>query len=297
MNPLVLEDIADRQRYEAVREVYRQRIIDLKHRRRLAVGDRVSLVFENRETLRFQVQEMARVEKIDTPEALQHELDVYNELLPAEGELSATLFIEIPDLGAIRSELDRLVGIDEHVFLDVGEEALQAAFDPKQMQEDRISAVQYIRFRLAPAQRERFADPRVPVQVRIEHPAYRAQAVLSERMRETLLADLHGECPVLLPEEALARPGDAPEVVHEGPRLRVVRAGPSHLVATPRAPLPRGALLAGDDEALGLETLRTLERLARELRAAHGGVEIRVELGDDRPRWHLVADPSRRDRG
>jgi len=288
VNPLVLEDIADRHRYESVREVYRQRIIDLKHRRRLAVGDRITLVFENRETLRFQVQEMARVEKIDSPEALQHELDVYNELLPAECELSATLFIEIPDLDSIRTELDRLIGIDEQVFLDVGEEAIQATFDPKQMQEDRISAVQYVRFRLAPAQRERFADPRAPLRVRIEHPEYRAEAALSERMRETLLADLHGECPVLLPEEALP-PRDAdPELVEQGGRIRVVRAGPTHLVVEPRQALPRGVLLAGDDETLALETLRTLERLARELRSAHGGVEIRVEVGGHRPRWHLV---------
>lgn len=290
MRPLTLEDIADRHTYESVREEYRQRIIDLKHRRRLAVGDRVTLVFENRETLRFQVQEMTRVEKIDAPQAIQQELDVYNELMPADGELSATLFIEIPDLESIRAELDRLIGIDEHVFLAVGDETIRADFDPKQMEEDRISAVQYIRFRLPPAQCERFADPRVPVRVVIEHPAYRAEAALSERMRETLAADLRGECPVLFPEERLPGRRAEEDVVYQGPRVRVVRAGPTHLVASPSRPLPPGSLLGADDEPLALEMIRTVERFAGDLRRDHGGVRIRLELDGDRPTWHLVAE-------
>lgn len=291
MRPLALDDIADRHTYESVRDAYRQRIIDLKHKRRLAVGDRVTLVFENRETLRFQVQEMTRVERIDAPDAIQNELDVYNELMPAEGELSATLFVEIPDMESIRAELDRLVGIDEHVSLAVGDDAIPAEFDPKQMEDDRISAVQYVRFRLPPALQERFADPQVPVRVRIEHPAYRSEAALSDKMRETLLADLRGECPVLFPEDVLRRDRSGEEdVVYEGPRVRVVRAGPTHLVATPRGTFPPDALLGAEDEVQALEMLRTVERLARDLRREHGGVRIRVELDGDRPCWHLVAE-------
>ena len=100
----------DLDRYEAVRPELRAAIIEHKRERRVPVGDRVTLVFEDRETLRWQVLEMARVEQIRDRDALQRELDVYNELVPGEDELSATLFVEIPDLERIRPELDRLIG-------------------------------------------------------------------------------------------------------------------------------------------------------------------------------------------
>jgi hypothetical protein len=111
MRPLQRDEIVDRERYEALRSGYREAVITHKRHRRMAVGDRVTLVFEDRETLRFQVQEMLWVERISEPEKIQHELDVYNELMPADRELSATLFLEITDPGAVRPELDRLVGI------------------------------------------------------------------------------------------------------------------------------------------------------------------------------------------
>jgi hypothetical protein len=135
------------------------------------------------------------VERIDDPGAVQRELDVYNELMPGEGELSATLFIEIPELSRIKEELDRLVGIDEHVSLVLGDEAVPARFDPKQREADRISAVQYIRFALGPEQRARFADPAVPARLRIDHPAYRHEAPLPPAVRASLAADLRGDCP------------------------------------------------------------------------------------------------------
>ena len=154
MRPLRRDEIVDRERYEALRSDYREAVIAHKRRRRMAVGDRVTLVFEDRETLRFQVQEMLWVERISEPEKIQRELDVYNELMPADRELSATLFIEITDPGAVRPELDRLVGIDEHVALVLSEgkatETIPAHFDPEQFEQDRISAVQYLRFPLFP---------------------------------------------------------------------------------------------------------------------------------------------------
>jgi RimJ/RimL family protein N-acetyltransferase len=206
MKPVALDELVDRETYERLRPEYRERVIALKQRRRVAVGDRVSIVFENRETLRFQVLEMARVERIDDSSALQHELDVYNELVPGDGELSATLFVEIPDLARIRAELDRLVGIDEHVLLEVGDAAVRASFDPRQREEDRISAVQYIRFRVDP---EAFA--RGPVRLRIDHPNYAHVTELSPETRASLLADLRGECPDLLPAGGRA-PARAPAV-------------------------------------------------------------------------------------
>ena len=127
-------------------------MIDYKRGRRLAVGENITLLFEDRETLHFQVQEMVWVEGIALPDKIQHEIDTYNELMPADRELSATLFVEITEAAEIRPALDRLIGVDEHVSLIVGDEdeavEIKAQFDPKQMEEDRISAVQYIKFAL-----------------------------------------------------------------------------------------------------------------------------------------------------
>jgi hypothetical protein len=207
VRPLAIGEILDPDSYEAVRDDFRRAVIAHKKQRRLAVGEHVTLVFEDRETLRFQVQEMVRVERIRDRAAVQNEIDVYNELVPGDRELSATLFIEITDTDAIRRELDRLVGIDEHVALVLetaeGEEAIAASFDPKQMEEDRISAVQYIRFRLDPEQVERFRDPGVRARIRISHANYRRDAEIEGAVRESLSVDLEGDTPPLLPPDAL----------------------------------------------------------------------------------------------
>ena len=105
MKPLTLDEIVGLERYAAIRDPYRERVIAYKKDRRLGVGDEITLLFEDRETLRFQVQEMLWVERIVDPEKVQHELDVYNGLLPGPGELSATLFIEITEPGRIRPAL------------------------------------------------------------------------------------------------------------------------------------------------------------------------------------------------
>ena len=114
---LTLDDITDLRAYERERDAYRQTVIELKARRRVAVGPIVSLVFENRETMRSQIQEMARAERMVTDEQIQKELDVYNALIPAPGELSATLFIELTAEEALRNWLPRLVGIEHSVIL------------------------------------------------------------------------------------------------------------------------------------------------------------------------------------
>jgi hypothetical protein len=280
VKPLTLADIAPRARYESLRPDFRLKVIDLKDRRRVAVGDRVTLVFENRETLRFQVQEMCRVERIDDPRAVQHELDVYNELMPPPGGLSATLFIEIPELHTIKAELDRLVGLDEHVSLCLGDAAIPAVFDAKQMEEERISAVQYIRFDLDDAQRSGFADPDVPVLLRIDHPNYRHEAPLTPRNRKSLLADLRGECPELMSEEDLAGGvAECVQLLEESETVRVVQVAPGHRIVEPRSQAPEG-------DALELELLHTAQRNAAEL-----GPEARIEIesAGERPRWHVRA--------
>src|SRR5262245_42810728 len=92
---LSLDDIADARAYERERESLRANIIELKRRRRVHLGTIVTVTFENRDTMRYQIQEMARVERLFTDESIQDELDAYNPMVPEPGQLCATLFIEL----------------------------------------------------------------------------------------------------------------------------------------------------------------------------------------------------------
>src|ERR1700681_3124020 len=114
---LTLDDIEDLRAYERRRDGYRRHVIELKRRRRVALGPIVSLLFENRETMRSQILEMARAERMASDDQIQNELDVYNALIPEPGELSATLFIELTGEDALRNWLPRLVGIEHAVLL------------------------------------------------------------------------------------------------------------------------------------------------------------------------------------
>src|SRR3982751_1121738 len=120
MSKLTLDDIVDLRAYERERDEFRQHIIDLKKRRRVGVGPIVTLVFENRDTIRFQIQEMARAERMLRDDQIQTELDVYNPLIPEAGELSATLFVELTSKDELMQWLPKLVGIERSVELVIG---------------------------------------------------------------------------------------------------------------------------------------------------------------------------------
>jgi uncharacterized protein DUF3501 len=184
------DEILDLVAYERSRPEFLEHTIALKKPRRIGVGDRLTFIFENRDTVRFQIQEMLRAERAVKEEKIADEIDVYNELIPGANELSATLMIEITDPKRVRPELDRLIGIDEHVFLDVGGERVRATFDPKQFESDRISAVQYVRFPLGAALAREFADASVSVALTVEHSSYRESTPIVGASRASLAADL-----------------------------------------------------------------------------------------------------------
>jgi len=190
VKPVDASEILDLVAYERVRADFMRRMIDYKRLRRIAVGDKLTFIFEDRDTVIFQIQELTRAERTVDPAEIATECRIFNELVPGRDELSATLMIEITETRQIRSELDRLVGIDEHVFLDVGGSSVQARFDPKQREEERIAAVQYVKFPLGPELAARFADPSVPARIRVEHPNYRAVARIEGAERAALGADL-----------------------------------------------------------------------------------------------------------
>jgi len=191
MQKVILDEIVGLERYERVRPEFRQHIINLKKIRRVAVGDHITFVFENHETVLYQIQEMLRAERITDLDKVRFEVETYNELIPAEGELSATMLIEITEQERIRPELVRLIGIDKAVFLQVGKNfTVPAVFEAGRSKEDNLSAVQYVRFPLPPAARAAFSDERQEVMLVIEHPHYQARTLISPHLRRSLAAEL-----------------------------------------------------------------------------------------------------------
>jgi hypothetical protein len=191
MQKLAIEDTWNILEYEKIRDEFRRRIITLKKTRRVAVGDHISLVFENRDTALFQIQEMIRVERLVHEDRIAHELEVYNALIPDQSELSATLFVEAQDRPTMHTLLQRLVGLDQHVTLRIGEEfAILARFEAGRSGEDQISSIQYLRFPFNDAEREAFDNGHEPVAIVIDHPYYRATATLPAETRASLVADL-----------------------------------------------------------------------------------------------------------
>ena len=190
MRHVTLEDIVGLERYGKVRDDFRRRIIQLKRSRRLAVGDCVTFVFENFDTVLFQIQEMLWVEKISDIDRVREELEVYNALIPELGELSSTMLIEIVDAEKVSSELQRLIGIDECVTLEIGDYRAPAIFEQGRSKEDKLSAVQYVRFFLDDSARRSFARDDVTSRLVIDHPNYRASALIEGPVRQSLRADL-----------------------------------------------------------------------------------------------------------
>jgi hypothetical protein len=189
MNKITLDDILGLAAYEQVRHELRDAVIDKKKKRRVSVGDKVSFVFENRDTVIFQIQEMVRAERITDLDKIREEIAVYNELVPNPGELSTTLFLEIEDQTHLREDLLKFLGIDEVVFLNVGGHSIRGRFEEGHSKEDKISAVQYVRFQFEPAACRAFIDGE-KAELIIDHPNYKASAVLTPEVQKSLAEDL-----------------------------------------------------------------------------------------------------------
>ena len=191
---LTMDDIADLREYEREREAFRAEIIALKKRRRVHVGPFMTVVFENRDTIRFQIQEMARVEKLITDEAIETELRTYNPLVPEPGELAATLFIELTSDPELREWLPKLVGIEQSLALQLGADGPLVRAEPEaahasQLTRDEITAsVHYVHFRLS-AEEIGALEAGSPELV-IDHPNYTHRTALGPETVGELLSDL-----------------------------------------------------------------------------------------------------------
>ncbi len=182
MRPVERGEILDYVTYDERRPAMRAAAMRAKDERRVHVGARLTLLFENRETIRYQVQEMTRAERMVKESDIRHELDTYNELLGGPGELGCTLLVELPDAAERAQRLREWVALPRHLYARLADGTrVRPAFDPRQVGEDRLSSVQYLRFDV---------HGRAPVAIGADHPALTAETPLTEEQRVALQADL-----------------------------------------------------------------------------------------------------------
>lgn len=195
MAKLQLNDIVDLREYEREREAFRRSIIELKSVRRISLGDLATILFENRETIRFQIQEMARAEKMLRDEQIETELAIYNPMIPGKGELKATLFLELVSKEMLQQWLPALVGIEKSVYLALGDGdgARKIMARPERehgaqlTREDVTASVHYVEWALDEDAQTLFRSGSVFIGV--DHPNYQVHLELPRTTVESLLSD------------------------------------------------------------------------------------------------------------
>ena len=183
------EDLLPIPEYDLRRKALKQNLIPVKKQRRVEVGPFATFYFENYATMWLQVQEMLRIER-GGEEQIAGELEAYNPLIPQGDELIATLMLEIVDANRRNAVLLTLGGIEETVFLEIGNDVIHAAptaYDDRTTPDGKTSSVHWLRFKLTPEQIKRFADERVVLG--LSHPSYGHMAVLTAETRAALAKD------------------------------------------------------------------------------------------------------------
>ena len=192
MNTLIQKsDLLNIIDYEKQRDTYRSELIDYKKNRRFKLGPNILITFENSRTMKFQIQEMMRAERMVHDSQIEEELNVYNPLIPGGDELSATLFIEITDPEKIRPVLDSFIGLTEgvNVFFEIDGEKVVAEFEEGREKEDNISSVHYIRFPFTEEQKNNFVNDSSSISINIDYGEYSHSIVLDDNMKNSLADD------------------------------------------------------------------------------------------------------------
>ena len=192
MQKLTNDDLLPLERYHMERPRMRAEVLAHKQHRQAPLGPNLTLYFEDRLTMRYQVQEMLRAERIFESEAIAEELASYNPLIPDGTNLKATMMLEYPDAVERRSALENLKGVENTVYLEVG--ALGRVFahadeDIERSDETKTSAVHFLRFELDAAMRSALKNG-APLKLGVDHELYRHELEGSAELRKSLAADL-----------------------------------------------------------------------------------------------------------
>ena len=189
---LTIEDLYSLEQYSKIRELYRKEILAHKLERNLVVGNHVRLLFEDRKTIQYQIQEMLRVEKIFEQQGIQDELDTYNPLIPDGSNWKATMLIEYPEPEQRQKALSLLVGIEDLVWvgIDNGDKIFAIADeDLDRSTSEKTSSVHFLRFELITKQ-AKYLDTSVPITIGIDHNNYRYQKDICKATKESIIKDL-----------------------------------------------------------------------------------------------------------
>lgn len=182
MSYLKRSDIVDYQTYGDMRESFREQVLRAKDLRRIHVGPYLTFLFENKLTIRYQVQEMMRLEKMVRESDIEHEIKTYNGLLGAPGELGCTLLIEIENIDERDQKLKKWLPLPKHLYLKLANsQKIYASYDEKQIGDDRLSSVQYLKFNTHGA---------VPVAIGCDFSEVNQETILSDLQKEALTEDL-----------------------------------------------------------------------------------------------------------
>ena len=178
--------------YARERNAFRARVIEHKKARTVALGDHITLIFEDELTIRYQIQEMLRIERIFEDDGIRQELDAYNPMVPDGSNLKATMMIEYPDVAERQRALAQLKGIEDRVWVQAGDAARVYAIadeDLERENEEKTSAVHFLRFELDAGMRKALRGG-AQLRVGVDHPQYQAQVVTPPAVRDALAADL-----------------------------------------------------------------------------------------------------------
>ena len=182
MKRVTREEVLDYVTYAEQRDEIREKVLKIKETLRIHLGDNLTFLFENHDTIQYQIQEMMRIEQIVKEADIQHEIDTYNEILGQPGDLGCTLMIEIDDPAERDVKLREWLGLSGKIYLAAASgEKIFAQFDPKQVGDDRLSSVQYLRFSMAGL---------TPVAIGVEHEKMNLEAPLTSTQCDALKKEI-----------------------------------------------------------------------------------------------------------
>jgi len=191
MKPVERNEILPLGDYEGIRPHFRTRVIEEKNARRFALGPHMSGLFENRDSVMLQIQEMLRTERITREDAVLHEIATYNDLLPGPSELSMTCFVEIADKTLREETLTRLAGLEKCFAVEVDGELFPAASSREEdALPDRTTAVHYLKAKLSPEATAKVVARTAKVALVVRHPGYDARTELGKTTLAKLADDL-----------------------------------------------------------------------------------------------------------